>query len=175
MNDFCHAPVEWFVERTHSINRSRARVRPYAASQLTITDMLRPLVSGLHLVDGERWAATIRGRDARSFGAVLLPSSGALQGPRPMRIVALSNSDRRVSGGRPSQPVVGRPGIARHDALRSRHPCCPFASAASLVISSIEAPAVPPQHERHHVPRAGLLVPLPVHPHRGATFGLLTV
>jgi hypothetical protein len=79
MNNLCRVPVEWFVERTHSTNRSTPRVRPYAASRSTITDALKALVSWLHLVGDERWAATIRGRDIRSLGAVHHVHSGTLQ------------------------------------------------------------------------------------------------
>jgi hypothetical protein len=148
-----------FVERTRSTSHSAPRVvSPVAAWQ-----------TGLYSIKGwsehcpRRWpheCSRLRRPLTRGGAPAVL---GRAAGPSTVRIVALSNSDRRVSGGRPSQPVVGRAGIARHDALRGRHPCCPLASAASLVISSIEAAAVPPQHERHHVPRAGLLVPLPVH------------
>jgi hypothetical protein len=51
----------------------------------------------------------------------------------------------------------------------------PSRSAAGLVISLIEAPAVPPQHERRHVPKAACWARFRFIPHRGATFALLTV
>ena len=63
--------VEWLEERTHSTNRSTPRIRPCAGSWSTTTDTLEALVSGRRRVDSRRWTPTIRGWDARSWGAVL--------------------------------------------------------------------------------------------------------
>jgi len=49
MNKLWSGVVEWFVERTHSTNRSTPRTRLYAASRGATTDTLNVLVNGLHL------------------------------------------------------------------------------------------------------------------------------
>ena len=73
--------MECFVERTHSTNRSTPRTRPQAASRSTTTGTLKPLVNALHLVGDRRRVATIRGWNARSFGAVLPVVSTRLATP----------------------------------------------------------------------------------------------
>jgi hypothetical protein len=72
MNKVRRTLLEWFVERSHSTNRSTPRTRPSAPRRSTATDNPKVLVNGSLLVGGRRLAATIRGRDARLCGAVLL-------------------------------------------------------------------------------------------------------